>query len=336
MTTETPARSHWRPSPRVPGAFRCSAADSVRRSARTFLAIVSAVARSIGATSFPLMITISASRPVAPVALASSVPGRAGIPAANTTPPNASAATMVAPAATGRGHRLGYPAASRARSADSRPRADELDRALGSRRRVRATPSIATFVANSVVCGAIRSVASRPTPIAYTRRRGPTRGDRLRVGDHEEEEDQDLRRGHEQPPELPARDRPEVPARRHRVAARGEHADAGCEREPEADRDLEEVAAARGSTKPPTTMSASARTSARRHRPPPERRAARPAARRAARKQRTRPKFDGLKRWRPRKRITYFESSETAAVAAKIHQPFMLHQSPCSVPGTGG
>ena len=32
--------------------------------------------------------------------------------------------------------------------------------------------------------------------------------------------------------------------------------------------------------------------------------------------------------------IRYFESSDTAAVAAKIHQPFMLHQSPCSVPGT--
>ena len=32
--------------------------------------------------------------------------------------------------------------------------------------------------------------------------------------------------------------------------------------------------------------------------------------------------------------ITYFESSETAAVPAKIGQPCVLHQSPCSVPGT--
>ena len=52
------------------------------------------------------------------------------------------------------------------------------------------------------------------------------------------------------------------------------------------------------------------------------------------RKQRTRPMFDGLKTWLPRHLITYFESSETAAVPAKIHQPRMLHQSPCWVPGT--
>ncbi len=49
---------------------------------------------------------------------------------------------------------------------------------------------------------------------------------------------------------------------------------------------------------------------------------------------RTRPKFDGLKTWRPRKWIRYLERSATAEVAAKIHQPCMLHQSPCSVPGT--
>src|SRR4051812_20229767 len=53
-----------------------------------------------------------------------------------------------------------------------------------------------------------------------------------------------------------------------------------------------------------------------------------------ARKQTTRPKLDGLNTWLPRHLITYFESSETAAVPAKIHQPRRLHQSPCSVPGT--
>ena len=36
----------------------------------------------------------------------------------------------------------------------------------------------------------------------------------------------------------------------------------------------------------------------------------------------------------PQGLITYLESSETAAVAAKIHQPRRLHQSPCSVPST--
>ena len=151
-----------------PWSFRCSAADSVRRSARTLRAMVSAVARSIEATSFPLVITISGSRRVAPVALASSVPGRAGIPAANTSAPNASAATMVAPAATGRGHRLGYPAASRARSADSRTGPTSSTSPLVAQTSA-SDPRIATFVANSVVCGAIRSVASRPTPMAYTR-----------------------------------------------------------------------------------------------------------------------------------------------------------------------
>ena len=44
--------------------------------------------------------------------------------------------------------------------------------------------------------------------------------------------------------------------------------------------------------------------------------------------------FDGLNTWWPRTRMTYFERSATAEVPAKIHQPCMLHQSPCSVPGT--
>ena len=52
------------------------------------------------------------------------------------------------------------------------------------------------------------------------------------------------------------------------------------------------------------------------------------------RKQRTSPKFDGLNTCRPLMRITCFESSETAAVPAKIHQPCVLHQSPWRVAGT--
>ncbi len=54
----------------------------------------------------------------------------------------------------------------------------------------------------------------------------------------------------------------------------------------------------------------------------------------SSRKQSTRPMFDGLKTWLPFHLITYFESSDTAAVAMKIHQPRRLHQSPCRVPGT--
>jgi hypothetical protein len=33
-------------------------------------------------------------------------------------------------------------------------------------------------------------------------------------------------------------------------------------------------------------------------------------------------------------RVTYLDNTATAAVAAKIGQPLVLHQSPCSVPGT--
>ncbi len=54
----------------------------------------------------------------------------------------------------------------------------------------------------------------------------------------------------------------------------------------------------------------------------------------SSRKHATSPKLDGLKTCRPRKRIRYFDSSEIAAVPAKIHHPCRLHQSPCSVPGT--
>ena len=84
---------------------------------------------------------------------------------------------------------------------------------------------------------------------------------------------------------------------------------------------------------PPATMSTSAMTSAGESGP---HQSASGSARCAprSRKQRTRPKFDGLKMCRPRTRIRYFESNATAEVPAKIHHPFVLHQSPCSVPGT--
>ena len=66
------------------------------------------------------------------------------------------------------------------------------------------------------------------------------RRDRLRVGDHEEEEDEDLGRERENAPEVPVRDRAEVPARRHVVAARREHGDARREGDPEADGDVQQ------------------------------------------------------------------------------------------------
>ena len=85
--------------------------------------------------------------------------------------------------------------------------------------------------------------------------------------------------------------------------------------------------------KPPPTMSASASAS---HRDigPHQNSSGSASSGPSSRKQSTSPKFDGLKMWRPRNWIRYLERSDTAAVPAKIHQPFMLHQSPCSVPGT--
>ena len=54
----------------------------------------------------------------------------------------------------------------------------------------------------------------------------------------------------------------------------------------------------------------------------------------SSRKQTTRPMFDGLKMWLPRNVMMCFDSSEKAAVPAKIHHPRIDHQSPCAVPGT--
>ena len=56
----------------------------------------------------------------------------------------------------------------------------------------------------------------------------PARGNRPRVGDHEEEEDEDLRRGDEHPPEVRAGDRPDVPARRHRVSGHRKDCERAC------------------------------------------------------------------------------------------------------------
>ena len=54
----------------------------------------------------------------------------------------------------------------------------------------------------------------------------------------------------------------------------------------------------------------------------------------SARNTTTSPMLDGLKMCRPFHAITYFESSAPPAVATKIHQPCVVHQSPCRVPGT--
>ena len=95
-------------------------------------------------------------------------------------------------------------------------------------------------------------------------------GDRPRVGDHEEEEDEDLGRGDEQPPEVEPGDRAEVPRRRHLVPGRGEHRDARRERQPEADRDPDEVQP-REDREPAADDEHERQREPHRHRPPPER-----------------------------------------------------------------
>ena len=93
--------------------------------------------------------------------------------------------------------------------------------------------------------------------------------DRLRVGDHEEHEQEDLGRGHERRPERPARERPEVPARRHPVIGDRDHGEPGRERRPEPHRDAEQADA-------PEDHEAvqhddpQAERDPREHRPPPE------------------------------------------------------------------
>ena len=94
-------------------------------------------------------------------------------------------------------------------------------------------PSSATFVPNSSVCGAMSERAghgdeeAEHDPAAASGRHG------LRVGDHEEQEDQDLGRGDDHPPVVEAADRRERPAGDHAMARRGEHADARGQGEPE-------------------------------------------------------------------------------------------------------
>ena len=85
--------------------------------------------------------------------------------------------------------------------------------------------------------------------------------------------------------------------------------------------------------KPPVTMIASASTSAGDSGPHQN---ASGSARSgpSSRKIGTRPKFDGLKMWRPRNVMRYFESSADGGGRGEDPRASMLHQSPCSVPGT--
>ena len=98
-----------------------------------------------------------------------------------------------------------------------------------------------TLLANSVRAPRDQQRAEEPEG---DRVRDPSRRvarRRFRVGDHEEEEDEDLGRCDQNEPEAEACDRPEVPPSRHRVAAEREHADPSGERHPERHGDPEQL-----------------------------------------------------------------------------------------------
>ena len=195
-----------------------------------------------------------------------------------------------------------------------------LRAAAARRRRCASAASTATLAQNSVGEGATRSAASSATEtpntirclfpagtvfgsVSMKKRKTRISGENARIG-----------------PEVEALDGAEVPPRGHRMPRRRDHGHRGRRTRARTRAPSRAAGGARGSRSRPTTMIASA--SARAGDIGPHQKSsgsARPGP--AARKQRTSPKFDGLKTWAPRKRITYFERSDTAAVPAKIHQP---------------
>ncbi len=93
---------------------------------------------------------------------------------------------------------------------------------------------------NSFVWGAMSSVLVTATRKPKTMRPHAAGRHRLRVGDHEEEEDEHLGREEDHPPVVEPAHWRERPPRHHGMAGRGEEPEAGREREPERDRGGEE------------------------------------------------------------------------------------------------
>ena len=192
--------------------------------------------------------------------------------------------------------------------------------------------STATFVANSVVWGAIRSTASRPIEAPNARRAtrpsGTVFGSVIMKKRNTRISGENTRIRHSSESVIGPRCQRAVIA--WSVAASTAIPAANTSQKPIATpikRSRRRIA------KPPATIRVRASAS---HTDIGPHQKSRGSARDEprTRKHTTRPKLDGLKTWRPRKRIRYLESSEIAAVPAKIHHPCMLHQSPCSVPGT--
>ena len=197
---------------------------------------------------------------------------------------------------------------------------------------MKSAESTATFVANSVVCGALSNAASSPIATAYTRR--PTRLEGIVFGSVIMKNRKTRISGEKA--RTCQKYQSETGPRCHRAviawplaASTARHA-TNVTQKPIA---IASRRRRRRIASPPATMIAIAsasqgvigphqNSSGSAHSGP------------SSRKHRTSPKFEGLKTWWPRNWIRYLDSSETAAAPAKTHQPCMLHQSPCSVPGT--
>ena len=188
------------------------------------------------------------------------------------------------------------------------------------------------MAANSVVVGAIRTDASSPSETAYTSRadgeRGAVFGSVIMKKRNTSTSGEVTSTHH--------RWKPEIGPRCHRAVI---VCPASASNPIAAANEAQNPTATRSSfsrprmAKPPATMIASANAS-QTEVGPHQKSSGAARLRPSARKQTTRPMFDGLKMCSPRHRMTCFESSEIAAVPTKIHQPRRLHQSPCPVPGT--
>ena len=88
----------------------------------------------------------------------------------------------------------------------------------GRRRRRRARRGARPWCRTRSVCGAISSVLAKPTSSPNTHPPDPAGRHRLRVRDHEEQEDQDLGRRDDHPPVVEPAHRRERPAGDHAVA----------------------------------------------------------------------------------------------------------------------
>ena len=189
---------------------------------------------------------------------------------------------------------------------------------------------IATFVPNSVVCGAMSSVASRPTPMAYTRRpprlAGIVFGSVIMKKRKTRISGEETRSHQNSAPSIGPTCQAAVIV--WPLAASTPIPAANASQNPTA---IPTRWSRRRMRNPPATISPIATTSAGDSGP---HHSASGSARSAprSRKQSTSPKFDGLKMCRPRTRMRYFESSAIADVPGE--DPPAVHAPPVAVLGS--